>query len=88
MRTTVQIDDDLMQDLKQQACQEGAPLDELINRVLRRGARAFCKVNKPSRPYHEKTFCMGKPKVDLNRALALAASLEDDEVCEELVRQK
>ena len=88
MRTTVRIDDDLIGDLKERARQERTSLTKLINRVLRHGMRALHRESKPARPFREKTFALGEPKVNLDRALALAASLEDEEVCEELARRK
>lgn len=84
----MRIDDDLMRDLREQAHREGTSLATLVNRVLRRGVRALEQGRKTARPYREKTFSMGKPKVDLDTALALAASLEDEEVCEELARRQ
>ena len=33
-----------------------------------------------TRPFVQKTFAMGRPKVDLDKASALAARLEDEEV--------
>ena len=88
MRTTVQIDDDLIRDLKKQAQHEKTSLAKLINRVLRHGMRALLGEKKQVRPFREKTFSMGEPKVDLDKALTLAALLEDEEVCEELARRK
>ena len=88
MRTTVQLDDDLMQDLKEQAPREGTSLARLVNRVLRHGMNALKQDSKPARPYRQKTFSMGQPKVNLDKALALAASLEDEEVCEELAQRR
>ncbi len=88
MRTTVQIDDDLLRELKQQAHREGTSLARLMNRVLRQGMSALRQANKPGRPYREKTFRMGEPRVSLDKALALSASLEDDEVREKLARRK
>jgi hypothetical protein len=88
MRTTVQIDDELLRRLKEQAHREGTSLAKLINRVLRCGIAALRQGKKPSRPYREKTFSMGEPKVPLDKALALAAALEDEEVREELARRK
>jgi len=78
MRTTVQIDDDLMGDLKERARQERTSLTKLINRVLRHGLKSLHKESEPARLFREKTFAMGEPKVDLDRALGLAASLEDE----------
>jgi hypothetical protein len=88
MRTTVQIDDDLLRDLKEQAHREGTSLARLINRVLRRGVDALRQAKPPDRPYREKTYNMGEPNVNLDKALALAAALEDAEVIEKLARRK
>ena len=88
MRTTVRIDDDLMRQLKQQAHGEGLSLTKLINRVLRKGMTDSGAGSKPRRACREKTFRMGQPKANLDKALALAASLEDEEVREELARRK
>ena len=88
MRTTVRIDDDMMQLLKERAHREGVSLARLINRVLRHGLEALKRPSAPSRSYREKTFRMGEPKVPLDKALALAASLEDQEIMEKLARRK
>jgi hypothetical protein len=88
MRTTVRIDDDLMRELNEKAHQEGLSLTRLINRVLRQGMGVLRQATKPVRPYREKTFRMGQPRVDLTKAIALAASLEDSEVREKLARRK
>lgn len=88
MRTTIRIDDDLLRSLKEQAHQDGVSLAVLVNRVLRRGVEALRQAGKPERPSREKTFSMGEPKVDLNKALALASAMEDEETREELTRRK
>jgi len=88
MRTTVQIDDDLLRDLKEQAHREGTSLARLINRVLRVGMSASQRANKPVRPYREKAFRMGEPTVNLDKALAMAAASEDEGVREKLARRK
>jgi hypothetical protein len=94
MRTTVRIDDDLMQSLKEQAHRQGTSLAKLVNRVLRHGMNVLEQENKPPRPYREKTFRMGVPRMTLDRsltldkALALASALEDEETCEKMARRK
>lgn len=87
MRTTVRIDDDLMRELKQRAHQENVSLSHLINRELRRGLASTSK-GKVRRRYREKTFALGSPTVNLDKALSLAAALEDEEVIEEMARRK
>jgi len=88
MRTTVQIDDGLMRELKERAHREGVSLTKLINRVLLCGIGAMQEGKKATRPHREKTFSMGQPRVNLDKALSLAAALEDEEVREELARRK
>ncbi len=75
---TVRIDDDLLRDLKQRARAEGISLARLVNRALRQGMDSMGQATRPTPSYREKTFHMGEPKVDLDKALALSASLEDD----------
>ena len=88
MRTTVHIDDDLLRTLREQAHREGTSLARLINRILRLGMNASQQARKPGRPYREKTFRMGESTLNLDKALALSAALEDDEVREKLARRK
>lgn len=88
MRTTVRIDDDLMQSLKAEAHREGTSLAKLVNRVLRYGMNSMRQKQEPLRPYREKTFPMGESTVPLDKALAFAAALEDEETCEKLARRK
>jgi hypothetical protein len=88
MRTTVRIDDDLMRQLKETAHRERTSLTKLINRVIRRGIKAAGESDKPIRPFREKTFSMGEPRLNLDKSLALAASLEDEEIRAELARRK
>ena len=87
MRTTVRIDDDLMGQLKDLAHRQGLSLTKLINRVLRQGIDAAQRKPKARRPDREKTFRMGRPKASLDKALALAAALEDEEVREKLAER-
>jgi hypothetical protein len=79
MRTTVRIDDDLLRELKQRARRENTTLTKLLNIVLRRGIAAPADCKKRNRTYREKTYSMGPPLVDITKALALAAELEDQE---------
>ncbi len=88
MRTTVRIDDELLRDLKEQAHREGTSLAKFLNRVLRRGLEVLQQRITPARPFREKTFPMGEPRVNLDKALALAVSMEDEESREELIRRK
>lgn len=89
MRTTIRIDDDLLQELREKSHHLQIPLTELVNRMIRRGIMAERNGKaKSRRSYRLATFSMGDPLVSLNKALALAQALEDDEVIEELRRRK
>ncbi len=88
MRTTVHIEDDLLRDLKEEAQRRKTSMTRLVNRVLRQGLADMRQERKQRPAYREKTFHLGEPKVDLDKALRLAATLEDDEVCEKLARRK
>lgn len=88
MRTTVRIDDALLRELKGRAQRDGVSLTKLINSVLKRGINMPTEGNASSRSYREKTFSMGKPLVNLDKALALAAALEDEEIRDKLERRK
>jgi Ribbon-helix-helix protein, copG family len=84
MRTTVRLDDRLLEQLKAQARKENLSLTRLLNRALRDGLRAGGK-GKPAKPrFRQTTHAMGRARVNLDKALALAAALEDEEILREL----
>jgi hypothetical protein len=89
MRSTVRLDDDLLTSLKERAEREDTSLTKLLNRALREwlnGQRAEVEAKKLA--YREKTFSMGRPLVDLTKALALSAAMEDEAIIEKLSRGK
>jgi hypothetical protein len=88
MRSTFRIDRDLLEDLRARARREKVSLTSLVNRVLRRGLQAPPGGKARRRRYREETYAMGAPRVDLRKALALAATLEDDEVRRKLALRK
>lgn len=85
MRTTVDIDPYLLQRLRDAAHEQGLPLKAMLNQALRRGL-------DPSRPeaapYVCPTFSMGRPLRPLDKALALADALEDEEVTRRLAHRE
>lgn len=89
MRTTLDIDADLLKRLRLEAHRRGVPLKHLLNMALRRGLAEPSETRRRSR-YRCPTFSLGPPRpgLDLDKALALAAALEDDEVAMELERRK
>jgi hypothetical protein len=79
MRTTLDIAEDILRELKGLARKSDRPVTEVANDVLRRGLAAMRGVPKKSRPYKEPPVDMGEPHVDLTKALALATEIEDEE---------
>jgi hypothetical protein len=88
MRTTIRIDDDLLLSLKEQARQEKSPLNRVVNRMLRRGLEAARGRGTRSARYREKAHAMGEPQFNLDRALALSAALDDEQVLAKLAERK
>jgi hypothetical protein len=88
MRTTTRIDDDVFEELKGLAQKEEAPLTQVLNRTLRAGLKASRVPVRRRRPYREKTYAMGRPLIDLRKALAKASEFEDEEVLRKLTLRK
>jgi hypothetical protein len=87
MRTTIRIDDDLLIDLKEQARREKSSLNRLLNRLLRRGLTdAGGRERQPGR-YREKPLRMGRPHFNLDKALDLAAALDDEQTLAKLAER-
>ena len=84
MRTTVRIEEDLLRELKQQAYEEGTSLTKVLNRVLHAGLDAIHTSTRKAKPFRQQTYEMGVPRVDLTKALALAASMEDEEIIKKM----
>jgi hypothetical protein len=87
VRTTLNIDDDLLRQLKHEAQRSRTPVRRLVNTALRRGLGESAPRRAKER-YSCPTFSMGVPRLSLDKALALAANLEDAEVLHELERRK
>ena len=88
MRTTLTLDDRIAKALKTLAHRSGKPFKQIVNETLRAGLTAR-EAPKP-RPYRLKPVSLGGvlPGIDLNKALRLAAALEDEEIARELDLRK
>ena len=75
MRTTVTIDPDVLELLRKAMREQREPFKRVLNAALRKGLRAGER--KPTKPFRQRTFDLGKPLVDLTKALSLAAELDD-----------
>jgi len=88
MRSTVRIDDDLLAQIKDRARRENVSLTRMLNRVLRAGLRAPMRASRDKeRPKHA-AFAMGVPHINLDKALAAAADLEDEETLRKAAARK
>ncbi len=86
MRTTVTLDPDVAAMLKETARQRGTSFKEVLNTSVRRGLET--EMSAP-RPYRLPTRRLGaRPGIDLDRALGLAAELEDAEIRRKLDLRK
>lgn len=74
MRTTVTLDPDVDVLLKQAMRERGLPFKQALNEALRAG---LVRTDNAAVPFGQRTFQLGRPRVDLTKALALAGELED-----------
>ena len=88
MRSTARIDDDLMVELRRRADEAGVSLTRMLNRTLRAGPTDPDRRRGSARPYRQRTAAMGRPLADLDKALVLAADLEDEGVAQKLALRK
>lgn len=86
MRTTVTIDPDLAATLRKIARERGISFKEALNTMLRAGLGERAGT---ARPYRLRARRLGlRPGIDLDRALQLAAALEDRETIRKLELRK
>jgi hypothetical protein len=76
MRTTVTLDDDTVVLLRRRMHERGVSFKQALNDAIRDGAEGR---PSPAR-FATKTADLGVPTVNLDRALQLAADLEDEEL--------
>lgn len=85
MRTTVDIDDTLLQRLRDDAHRLGIPFRAMLHRVLYRGLEADAAPHEIV--YRTPSVKLGQVRegVNLVKALQLSAALEDDERARKLL---
>ncbi len=88
MRTTIRLDDDLLREIKERAGEENASLTHVVNHVLRMGLRAMKTKRHQIPRFVEKTYDLGVPRGDMDRALQIAADLEDQEILRKVLLRK
>lgn len=76
MRTTVTLDDDVIQLVRRRMTEQQVSFKKALNDAVRDGA-----AGRPNpRAFSTRLVDMGVPAVNLDRALQVAAELEDEEL--------
>ena len=88
MRTTIRLDDELLDQLKAQAREENVSLTRLLNRTVKAGLRADGARRSKQPTYREQVHSMGTPCFTLDKSLSLAEKLEDEEIVRRLEAQE
>ncbi len=86
MRTTVDIDPSILEELRLEATRRGTTVKALLNAALRAGLAM--RVAEPRTQYRVNTASLGAPRVDLDQALRVADALEDEQHRHELQLRK
>ena len=87
MRTTVDLDPDIDARLRALATERGVPLRVVLNDALRAGLRPAS--GGKARPYVLPSRRLGlRPGINVDKALALAGELEDEEILRKLELRK
>ena len=89
MRTTLTIEDRIARDLKEIAHRSGKPFKAVVNETLQAGLAAGKERRKPTR-YRLPAVSLGgvRHDIDLDKALALADALEDEELVRKMELRK
>lgn len=85
MRTTLTLDPDVEVLLQRAMREQGAPFKSVVNDALRHGLRGGMAAPAP---FVQPVFDGGVPLVDLTKAGALAAELEDQELTARLAHRR
>lgn len=86
MRTTVTIDADIAAKLRRIARERGVSFKDALNATLRAGIGSD---SGAARPYRLRARALKlRPGIDLDRALRLATTLEDEEIVRKLELRK
>lgn len=79
------LDEDVVNEIRRLMNERGAGFKETVNDLLRRALRSTSEAT----PYVGPTFASGThPGLDVDRALSLAARLEDEEIVRKIATGK
>lgn len=77
MRTTVDIDPALLEQLRLESVRRGVSVKSLLNTVIRAGLAA--RIGESLAAYRVDSVSLGAPRADITKALTLVDMLEDEE---------
>jgi hypothetical protein len=84
MRTTITLDPDVESLLKAAMQQRGISFKAAVNDAIRAGLSP-----RSRKPFRQRTFSLGeRPAINYDKALAMAAALEDEELARKLATGK
>lgn len=87
MRTTVTLDPDVERMLRTSMRERGLPFKQALNEAIRAGLSRGKQ--RQARRFVQKTFRMGAPQdFRWDKALAIAESMEDEEISRKLLLRK
>lgn len=84
MRTTITLDDDTAALVQEQVRRRGVTFKQAVNDALRQALAP----SAPRPAFTTRAVDMGQPAVPLDRALALAADIEDEELLRKTALRK
>lgn len=76
MRTTVTLDSDTEQVIREVMRERGLSFKEALNEAIRHTTA----VPRARKPFTTTTFAMGRSVINLDKALAIAGELEDEDL--------
>jgi hypothetical protein len=82
VRTTVTLDPDVEALLRKAMRERGISFKEALNQAIR--ASLTAGLARRPRKFRQKTYPMGPVEVSLDKALSLAAAMEDEETARKL----
>jgi hypothetical protein len=88
MRTTLTIDDRIAKALKELAHRSNRPFKDVVNEILRAGLTV--QGERKAKPYVVRPAALGGPMpgINLDKALALADAVEDQELAAKMQLRK
>jgi uncharacterized protein YehS (DUF1456 family) len=88
MRTTIDIYDDLMRELRKKAQESGQSLKDVVNSTIRNGLKAQKRGGSGHR-YRCPVFSIGAPvSYNIDKSLAISDELESEEIARKLRLRK